>query len=188
MTLGSLNSTQGSVHAALRVATRGDHASIDRMLLPLDLSQADEYRMFLKLHFAALVFLRTDWRPQDGEDFAGLLQSLRADLKTLGCATTVPPMLSRTPTSSFQGLGISYVVRGSRLGAAVLRRGVAAEFPTAYLDFVPRLSWASFLSELESISNDADGRDQVTRAAQSTFGIFAAEFTRLQDAVSTTSP
>jgi heme oxygenase len=188
MTQNTSDSMQGSVHGSLRAATRGSHASIDRMLLPLNFTRADEYRMFLKLHLAALVALEVDWRPQDGEDFAGLLRCLRADLEALGIATTAPPLLSRTPTIAFKGLGVGYVVRGSRLGAAILRRGVARDFPTAYLDFVPKLSWAAFLAELESIADDPNGRDQVTRAAQSTFNTFAAEFTRLQDVVSTAPP
>lgn len=182
----SYDAMQGSVQSTLRAATRGAHASIDRMLLPLNLSQAEDYRLFLEIHSAALVRLQADWRPRDAPDFAQMLQSLQADLQTLGCPTTAPPRLSHTMTATFVGLGIGYVLRGSRLGAAVLRRGVARGLPTAYLDFVPTVSWASFLLELESIANDPSGRAQVTRAAQSTFNTFSVEFTRIQGAGSTT--
>jgi heme oxygenase len=178
----------GIVHRTLRAATRNDHSSIDRMLSRLDLNRAGDYRIFLKIHFAALVSLRADWRLQDGADFAQMLRCLQADLNTFGCTTTAPPILSGAPSSPSVGLGVAYVVRGSRLGAAVLRRGVVGELPTSYLDFSPSLSWAAFLLEIESIADDPNGRDEATRAARKTFNTFATEFTRLQDVVSTPAP
>ena len=178
----------GIVHRTLRSATRNDHASIDRMLLGFDLNRAEDYRIFLNIHFASLVDLRADWRLQDREDFVQMLGCLRADLEALGCKTSAPPMLSPTPTSSSKGLGIGYVVRGSRLGAAVLRRGVVAELPTSYLDFIPRLSWAGFLMQLESVADDPNGKDEATRAAIGTFNTFATEFTRFQDLTSIPPP
>jgi hypothetical protein len=64
--------------------------------------------------------------------------------------------------------------------ATVLRRGIVAELPTAYLDFVPALSWPAFLLELESIVDDPSGSDEAARAARSAFNVFATEFNRLQ--------
>jgi heme oxygenase len=172
------------MHRTLRAATRDDHALIDRMLLRFDLNRAEDYGIFLNIHFAALVTFQADWRLQDDEDFARMLRCLQADLETLGYTTTASQVPSRGPTSPSAGLGIGYVVRGSRLGAAVLRRGVVGELPTSYLDFVPALSWAAFLLELESIADDPTGRNEATRAARSTFNAFATEFTRLQSIVS----
>ncbi len=174
----------GVVHRALRTATRNDHAWIDRMLLPFDLRRAEDYRIFLNIHFATLVAVRADWRLQDSEDFEQMLRCVQVDLGTLECATTLPPISPRTPASLSKGLGIAYVVRGSRLGAAVLRCGVGGTFPTSYLDFVPALSWPKFLSELESIADDPSGRDDAARAARSTFNIFASEFTQRQGVMS----
>jgi heme oxygenase len=171
----------GSVHRTLRGATRNDHASIDRMLLRFDLSRPEDYRTFLNIHFSSLVTLRAHWRLQDGDDFARMLGCLEADLETLGCSPPALPILSVTPRSLSKGLGIGYVVRGSRLGAAVLRRGVVGDLPTSYLDFVPGLSWAGFLIQLEFIAGDPNGMDEATRAATSTFGTFAAEFKRFED-------
>jgi heme oxygenase len=171
----------GIVHRTLRGATRNDHASIDRMLLRFDLNRAEDYRMFLNIHFASLVTFRADWRLQDGEDFARMLGCVQADLETLGSKAPVLPTLSPTPTNPAKGLGIGYVVRGSRLGAAVLRRGIVGELPTSYLDLIPTLSWEGFLIQLESIADDPNGRDEATRAATSTFHSFAAEFKRFED-------
>jgi heme oxygenase len=176
-------SVVGVVHRALRAATRNDHAWIDRMLLPFDLSRAEDYRIFLNIHFATLVTLQADWRWEDSEDFEQMLRCVQVDLGTLGCQTTAPAYLPRAPANPSTGLGIAYVVRGSRLGALVLRRGVAGNLPTSYLDFVPALSWSQFLIELESIADDPNGRDDATRAARSTFNTFVTEFTRLQGGV-----
>jgi heme oxygenase len=173
--------TIGSVHRALRGATRNDHASIDRMLLRFDLNRVEDYRNFLNIHFSSLVTLRAHWRLQDGDDFARMLGCLEADLETLGCNAPALPILSASPRSPSAGLGIGYVVRGSRLGAAVLRRGVVGDLPTSYLDFVPGLSWAGFLIQLEFIAGDPNDMNEATRAAISTFGTFAAEFKRFED-------
>ena len=86
----------------------------------------------------------------------------------------------RAHASQSKGLGIAYVVRGSRLGAAVLRRAIVSNLPTSYLDFVPVLSWAEILVKIESIAGDPDGRDDATRSARSTFNAFATEFKRLR--------
>jgi heme oxygenase len=166
------------MHRVLRAATRDDHASIDRTLLRFDLHRAEDYRIFLCAHFAALASLQAVWRREDEEDFAHMLGCLDLDLTTLGYAT-VPSSPPRTPSNAPGGLGIAYVVRGSRLGAAVLRRRVAAEHSTAYLDFIPALSWAEFLPELESVADDPNGRDEAVRAAHNAFLTFAAEFARL---------
>ena len=141
--------------------------------------------MFLHIHFASLVTLRADWRLQDGEDFAQMLDCLQADVESLGSETPALPTLSPAPTNPAKGLGIGYVVRGSRLGAAVLRRGVLVDLPTSYLDFIPGLSWAGFLIQLESIADDPHGKDEAARAAISTFHSFAAEFKRFEDLRST---
>jgi heme oxygenase len=173
----------GVVHRALRIATRDDHSRIDRALLPLDLSVAHDYRIFLNIHFAALNALRTDWRRQDGADFARMMDCVQDDLRILDCETTVPPSplgpLGASASPS-KGLGIAYVIRGSRLGAAVLRLGVNGRFPTSYLDFVPALSWRQFLIQLETIADDPNARAEAVGAARSAFNTFAREFTRIQ--------
>jgi heme oxygenase len=169
----------GIVHRALRAATRNDHAWIDRMLLPFNLNRTEDYRTFLNIHFAALVTLQADWRQQDCEDFEQMLRRVQGDLDTLGCTTIASRIPHGTPVSTPKGLGIAYVVRGSRLGSAVLRRAIVSDLPTSYLDFVPVLSWAEFLVELESIAGDADGRDDAIRSARSTFNVFVTEFKRI---------
>jgi heme oxygenase (biliverdin-IX-beta and delta-forming) len=177
----------GRVHRELRAATRNDHALIDRMLLKFDLRRAENYRVFLNIHFAALLTLRIDWRPQDSEDFEQMLRSLQADLETLGIPSTTMPIPASGRANPGSGLGIAYVIRGSRLGAAFLRRGVVGTLSTSYLDFVPALSWAEFLGQLESIADDPNGTDEAIRAARCAFNAFATEFNRVHRVITTPS-
>jgi heme oxygenase (biliverdin-IX-beta and delta-forming) len=175
----------GAVHRLLRTATREDHASIDRMLLRFDLNRLEDYRIFLTIHLAALSALQVEWRPEDGADFSSMLDCLRADLKALGWTAATPPAAGNMPVSVPRGLGIAYVVRGSRLGGAVLRRDIVGELPTSYLDFVPTLGWTRFLAELESIADIPNAKQEAARAARNTFSVFAAEYSRLQGAIPT---
>jgi heme oxygenase len=177
----------GNVHRALRAATRNDHALIDRMLLPFHLSTPDDYRAFLNIHFAALLTLRERWQPEDCGDFEQMLRCLEADLGSLGTPVMAPPILPGEPVSPCRGLGIAYVIRGSRLGAAALRRGVGRTLPTMYLDCMPALSWTKFLGQLESIAEDREGIEEAIRAARGTFDVFAAEINRVNRTVATLS-
>ena len=178
----------GALHRILRAATRNDHALIDRMLLRFDLNRSADYIDFLNVHFAALLALQADWRPQDDADFTQMLNCLQVDLRRLGVQTATQPHSPRVPTSPANGVGIAYVVRGSRLGAAVLRRSITAEHPTSYLDFVPALSWSLFLVDLEVIVGQPNGSNEVTAAAQGAFNVFVREFKRLQDTDSRSTP
>jgi heme oxygenase len=169
----------GKVHRALRDSTRDDHALIDRLLLRFDLNRPEDYRVFLAIHFGALSTLRTQWRPQDSEDFEQMLRCLRTDLGTLGTPMSETPIQACVPAGLCTGMGLAYVIRGSRLGAAFLRRGVARMLSTSYLDFVPVLSWAEFLGQLESIAEVPDGTVEAIRTARAAFNVFAAEFNRV---------
>jgi heme oxygenase len=74
--------------------------------------------------------------------------------------------------------GVAYAIRGSRLGTAILRRGVAMELPISYLDFMPALTWAEFLLQLESIVEDPSGTDEAICASRGALKTFATEFER----------
>jgi heme oxygenase (biliverdin-IX-beta and delta-forming) len=171
----------GVVHRRLRSATRGDHALIDRMLLPFDLQRPDDYRTFLLIHLAALITFQADLRLQDQDDVEQMLRCLKMDLETLGCTTTRPPITRCAAFNPSKALGIAYVVRGSRLGAAFLRRRVGAGFPKAFLDCMPALTWAKFLVQLEGIAGDAGAIEATAGFARSAFTTFATESSRFRD-------
>jgi heme oxygenase (biliverdin-IX-beta and delta-forming) len=163
---------------ALRTATRSDHVILDRLILHVDLTRREHYGLFLHLHYSALRNLEADWRAEDRADFAAMLRSVQADLRTLGI--TAPPLYPSGRTSLHAGdaLGIAYVLRGSRLGAMPLRRRVPSRYPTAYLDFIPALSWTEFLVQLESSTDPANSNHEhdVIRGAKITFEIFVSLF------------
>jgi heme oxygenase len=92
------------------------------------------------------------------------------------------PIPACIPSSPSAGLGIAYVIRGSRLGAAFLRRGLAKALSTSYLDFVPTLSWTEFLGQLEFDANQPNGTSEAILAARSAFKVFVTEFNRVDGA------
>ena len=170
----------GRLHRALRAATLNDHALIDRMLLPLNLKRPEDYRVFLNVHFEALLALKGAWRAQDSEDFEKMLHCLDADLGTLGAPRNPMPVRTCRPASIVAGLGVAVCHPRLAVGSGRLRRRVAEALTTSYLDFVPALSWAEFLVQLDSTAADANGTDEAILAARSTFNEFAAEFRRAQ--------
>ena len=105
---------------------------------------------------------------------------LQNDLRVLGFPTANPQSMSHIALAEGNQLGIAYVIRGSRLGASVLRPRIPAHFSASYFDFVPALSWVQFLAQLQSVSNLADARfsDAAIQGAKVTFGLFARLLTR----------
>jgi heme oxygenase len=153
---------------------------IDRMLLGFNLSRKPDYSLFLHIHYSALQGLEADWRPEDCEDFAEMLRRARADLHGLGVATSDLLPMPRTPGRQGNRVGVAYVIRGSRLGAAFLRRGVPSQFPSEYLDFAPAMTWTQFLQQLERPLEDPSSGDcqDAIQGARVTFETFASQYTR----------
>lgn len=174
----NVNHVIGAVHRALRFATRNDHAAIDRMLLAFDLGTAEDYRAFLTVHFDALLAHKEKWRAEDSADFGHMQYCLESDLKSLGVEVAPIIAASGNPVNPDHALGIAYVIRGSRLGAAVLRHNVGCTLATSYLDFVPAISWKEFLAQLESIAEDRSRIEAACRAARDAFAAFVTEFIR----------
>ena len=160
----------------LRDATRGDHRSIDQAISTLDFTDRASYRMFLAIHHAALSHLAGRWRAQDQADFSGLLHCLAEDLRALGSLVGFPGTPERQRADSLRQWGIAYVIRGSRLGGAVLRQRVPAGYPTAYLAHVPAITWPEFLNQLEHGTQAMNRRAhaQIIRGAKQAFEAFAA--------------
>jgi heme oxygenase len=183
MRMGPLANTEhpGALHRALRAATRSDHVSLDRLILRLDLTRRDHYGQFLHLHYSALRDLEADWSAEDQADFAAMLRCVQDDLHVLRIAA--PPLSpgGRAALHAHNRLGVAYVLRGSRLGAPFLRGRVPRQYPTAYLDFMPTLSWSQFLAQLEASADPRRaGHDhEIVRGARITFEIFINVFNRL---------
>jgi heme oxygenase (biliverdin-IX-beta and delta-forming) len=171
----------GTVRRMLRTATRNDHALIDGMLLPLDLAKSQDYGQFLAIHAESLQAVAGIWRDEDSKDFQAMLGFLRSDLAALGLPTGARCIHACIPANRGAGLGVAYVIRGSRLGAAFLRKSVPASMPSSYLDFAPTLSWSDFLDQLELLADDPAATQAALLAARSTFAVFLGASSRGQE-------
>ena len=175
-----MNSPPGSAHGAfhsfLRDSTRQEHEVLDARLSVLDLTNGPSYGIFLNIHFAALQGLAGAWRREDQQEFGSLLDRLRGDLAAIGAAVDeriLPLQAAMTPAHR---LGVSYVIRGSRLGSKVLSRRVPPHLSSRYLTYEPVMSWPLFLREIDQQAVDAgpDAREQIIDGAKLAFGAFDA--------------
>jgi heme oxygenase len=164
-----------ALHRALRAATQDDHRGVDRLIGQLDLTRREDYGRLLSIHHAVLQKLRSEWRPEDRDDFSAMSRRLQNDLLLLGFPTANPQSMSQVALVDGNQLGIAYVIRGSRLGASVLRPRIPAQYSASYFEFAPALSWVQFLAQLQSASDLADAQvsDAAIHGAKVTFGLFA---------------
>lgn len=169
------------MHARLKLATQLDHERVDRSLSTFDLTHADEYAVFLSLNAAVLGRLRPHWRNVDEGDFDSLVAALALDLATLG----VDQPISVDPTPGLiDGLGLAYVVRGSRLGSKILRKRVGFGLPTAYLDLKPATPWQALLQQIEErVVADPDSEPMIIAGARTTFAVYEHSARTLGQAV-----
>lgn len=161
-----------SIHLRLKLATRLEHKRVDRALSRFDLADADDYAAFLDLNHSALTALRPHWRSADDADFAGLVGALTTDLVNLGAepSTEVQPI-----SGPIDGLGLSYVVRGSRLGSKILRKRVGSELPTAYFDFRMGTPWARLLDQIDLCGSAGPADEHLLAAgALRAFAVYAS--------------
>jgi heme oxygenase len=164
-----------ALHRSLRAATRNDHVEVDRLIGQLDLTCSEDYGRLLSIHHAVLQDLKSEWRPEDRDDFHAMSRRLQNDLRVLGFPTANPQSISRAPLAEGDQLGIAYVIRGSRLGASVLRPRIPLQYPSSYLDFLPTLSWIQFLAQMQSVSKAAEAQtsNAAIRGAKITFELFS---------------
>jgi heme oxygenase len=180
MALNLSGGSIGALHGSLRTATRSDHIVVDRLIARLDLSRREEYARLLSIHHAVLQSLKAEWRRDDRDDFRAMSRRLQNDLRVLGFPTANLQSTTRAPLSSGGEWGIAYVIRGSRLGSNVLRPRIPSQFSASYFDFVPTLSWAEFLEQLQGASkeDEAETRRAAIRGAKITFDTFSRLLTQ----------
>jgi len=164
--------------AALRSGTRADHELLDALFGDFRLDDPADYRGFLTAHAMALPAIE---RALDEAGFAEWLadwparrraDGIAADLAALGEAMPAPLDAPKLDTPAAQW-GAAYVVEGSRLGGAMLARGVVDGLPKAYLG-TPQApgAWRSFLQRLDEELRDPLDITQATDAARATFAVF----------------
>ncbi len=147
----------------VRQATRRDHAEVDAAYAGFDLSHRDGYRAFLEAHRQAFWRLGASWAPEDRTDFEALAAALDADLEDLAATPERPP-----PLPSLDVRAVAYVIRGSRLGAAVLKRRIGPGLPARYMHQRLSLPWGEFTRRLAEAEID----EAVVRDARSAFAAF----------------
>lgn len=151
---------------------------MDEIFSRPDLSRRDDYVDFLSAQAAALVPAELSLeRAGAGSLLSGWEERkrsrlLRADLFSLGAAMPAP-LVTPTFTSTAEVWGGLYVLEGSRLGAALLRRSVAPAFPSAFLGAAPPAArWRKLLQSLdESLIRPGDVA-RATAAARRVFNLF----------------
>ena len=143
-----------------------------------DLTDAASYGDFLQRHAAALGPLEqaladagVDTLIPDYEEHrrAPLLVD---DLRQLGL-TAPPPLPAPRFASDEQVIGGLCVLEGSRLGGAMLRRGVSAGLPSAFLSAAQSPGrWAGFVASLDRLLYSRQRLDAAIAAAIDSFGLF----------------
>lgn len=178
----------------LRAATSAAHDALDERLGGFDLTAADHYRRFLQASAAALLPLEhalelagvaevfADWpararRPAITADLAQL-QDVAAPVGT-ACEPVDCGRLDCVPLDRAGVFGTLYVLEGSRLGAAHLRRIVAASTDarvrraTRYLGHgAGQGLWPSYLARLERETMTADVAAAMVASARDAFAMF----------------
>jgi heme oxygenase len=166
--------------AALRAGTAAEHERVDRLFGALDLASADDYRLFLSAQAAAFLPVEAALDAAGAEalvpDWPARRRGplLRADLAAL--AAPLPPP---EPVSALAGtaaiLGALYVLEGSRLGGAMLKRSVAADAPRAFLDAPQQAgSWRKLLETLDHYLYETASIEAAVGAARRIFCCFEA--------------
>jgi heme oxygenase len=164
----------------LRARTAEEHARVDRLFSCFELGRDDGYRRFLLAQAAAFLPIEealdrggaADLLPDWPERKRGDL--LRADLEQLQAGEPegiASPALD-TPAAA---LGAIYVLEGSRLGGAFLKRGLPPEAPQAFLS-APQSSgaWRKLLESLDKLLYRSDQLEAAVGAAIGVFQTFEA--------------
>jgi heme oxygenase len=170
--------TPTSARAALRAATRDDHGRVDALFARFDLTRPADYRRFLAAQAAAHIPVEAaldragagtvlpDWTSRQRADL------LRADLAEAG-GGPVAPYVAPNFSGRSALLGGLYVIEGSRLGGAVLRRGLPPDAPARFLGAPTEPgAWRQFIATMDTLIGSPDEVAEAVAAAQAVFRLF----------------
>lgn len=168
-----------SARAALRDATSQAHRRVDAAFSRFDLADLDNYRGFLRAQAAG--FLPTE-AALDAAGAADLLPDwparrrgdlLRADLAALDVTPPEPFAPPPIVSANASMLGAIYVLEGSRLGGALLKRAVPMAFPRRFLEARQDAgSWRKLLKSLDEFLIRQNDLDVAVAAAEEVFARF----------------
>lgn len=158
------------LHSAMRAATAEAHDDLDHAFAVFDLADPSGFESFLAVHHAAMATIA----PIFADFVTGTLAMPAPDYLAMLAADMghrAPP--AAPAPDALDGLGAAYVVAGSRLGLAVLRkRGFAR--PSRYMDDRAGLDvWRTLTGWMVAQPNDAAARRRAGDSARAGFAVFA---------------
>ncbi|MFC3713179.1 biliverdin-producing heme oxygenase [Sphingoaurantiacus capsulatus] len=172
-----------SARLTLRTATRAEHDRVDTQFSAHDLASRDGYARFLAtqagahlpveraVEAAGAAELLADWPLRRRAD------ALLADLGELGVAP-----VAEQNFELFRGeaslLGAIYVLEGSRLGGAVLRRQISAGLPARFLSPGAPGAWRMLTDLLDERLRPPAALDEAIASARAVFACFEAAGSR----------
>jgi heme oxygenase len=172
-----------SLLSHLRDATAASHETLDGAFGSLDLTERGDYVRFLSGHAIGMAPLFDSFRAFveddlqiDCPDFTAML---RTDLAALGVDAGALP--SVTPPAALSKSATAYVVAGSRLGLAMIRKagywGRSHDLPSAYMeDDAGRAIWKDVVARLKQRIPDQDEAAREGAAAVAAFDTFREAF------------
>lgn len=167
-----------SARDALKAATDEAHQRVDVRFALLDLANRADYAQFLTAHAAAFLPLEEALAAAGADDvLTGWGAHRRSDALRRDLADFDLPVPKAVTAPGFDGeasmLGGLYVLEGSRLGGAVLRRQVGPGFPRWFLDSVHAPGrWPALIGLLDRKLSGPDALERAVDAALASFGMF----------------
>lgn len=173
----------------LRERTAAAHQRVDDLFSRLRLDRHEDYRRFLTAQASAFLPVE-DLLIELGIEHhvPGFTAGRRGplllkDLADLGVAAT-PRLPAPALNDVAAQLGAAYVLEGSRLGGAMLQKGVPQTFPARFLRAESQLSWTAFVQILDRQLERETQMETAVSAAQAVFAMFELSAARhsLRDA------
>lgn len=170
-------SSRPSARRELRLRTADMHDRVDSVFSGTDLGTRDGYAAFLLAQAAAYLPVEAaltsagagrflaDWNHRQRSAL------LLHDLQQMDVPPPVSPPHVVTPTQAAVMGGV-YVLEGSRLGGALLRRSVAPGFPAAFLSAGDPASWRRLIQIIDDRLVTTDEIAEAVDAARDVFSTF----------------
>lgn len=157
---------------ALRSATAGPHRRLDAQLSRLDLASSDDRRAFCEVQRRGFTRLGAAC----GWDAAEAATALRDTLKALDEDLGPQPLPGPGLDLPLHGDAVAYLLLGSQLGTAVLRRTLPEPPTRGFFALTgDRVAWRAFCLRLGAQPDDSAESRRVLRDAIRAFSIFEHE-------------
>lgn len=175
--------TIGTMLPSLRTATSEAHTALDASFGALALQQRDDYQRFLRAHALGLAPLFETYSEfvthELGIPCPDFMGMLHADLADLGENFEQFPLLS--VPADLDAAGVAYVVSGSRLGLAMIRRsgywGRDNGLPSRYMDDESGLVvWKALLTWMKQRQSSLEDDRRASHASLAAFDAFGRAF------------